>query len=232
MENSTVNNRVILVENSIHAQNSHVNNQQVENSINNQYNQEDIVSINNQTTKMYVTTTTVCKFIVFAIIIMIAGILIVCFTSPKHTIKKCELNFVLITPNPIEYNYGPRSVAVGHFNNDTWLDIVVANHVVGTIVVFFGYDNGTFEMQTPYSTGDDSSPTMVAVDDFNKDNRLDVAVANFGTNSIGIFLGYEDGLFENQILISISSSRPLWIHIADFNNDTLPDIVSANYGIN
>ncbi|CAF4384069.1 unnamed protein product, partial [Rotaria sordida] len=50
-------------------------------------------------------------------------------------------------------------------------------------------------MQTPYSTGDDSSPTMVAVDDFNKDNRLDVAVANFGTNSIGIFLGSEDGLF-------------------------------------
>ena len=38
-----------------------------------------------------------------------------------------QLNFTLINPNPIEYRYSPRSVAVGDFNNDTLLDIVVSN---------------------------------------------------------------------------------------------------------
>ncbi|CAF4219041.1 unnamed protein product, partial [Rotaria sordida] len=89
----------------------------------------------------------------------------------NHFFKKCELNFVLQVSDSIKYNYGPRSVAVGHFNNDTWLDIVVTNHVVSTIVVFLGYGNGTFEMQKPYSTGNDSSTTMITVGDFNKDNR-------------------------------------------------------------
>src|SRR5260221_478319 len=71
---------------------------------------------------------------------------------------------------------------------------------------------------------------MVAVADFNNDHQLDIAVANFGTNSIGIFLGFGDGSFSSQTVISTDSSRPLWINIADFNNDTLLDIVIANYG--
>ncbi|CAF1555448.1 unnamed protein product, partial [Adineta ricciae] len=66
----------------------------------------------------------VLGFSLFSVITILLGTLIVCYTTPKSTVKKCELNFVQTNPNPIEYNYGPRSVATCDVNNDNWLDIV------------------------------------------------------------------------------------------------------------
>src|SRR5579871_2797594 len=40
-------------------------------------------------------------------------------------VQKCGLKFIPTVKNPIEYNYGPRSVAIGDFNNYTWLDMVL-----------------------------------------------------------------------------------------------------------
>jgi hypothetical protein len=94
------------------------------------------------------------------------------------------MNFTETESNPIEYNYGPRSVAVGDFNNDTWLDMVVANSIVNKIAIYLGDSDGTFSKQIEYLTGSGSAPNMVAVSDFNNDSVLDIAVANFGTNNI------------------------------------------------
>ncbi|CAF5087388.1 unnamed protein product, partial [Rotaria sp. Silwood1] len=38
-----------------------------------------------------------------------------------------------MTPNPIQYNFGPRSVATGNFDNDNWPDIAVANYIADNI---------------------------------------------------------------------------------------------------
>jgi hypothetical protein len=119
-----------------------------------------------------------------------------------YSVQKYELNFVPTTPNPaVEYNYGPRSVAVGYFNNNTWLDIVVANDAVHYIAVFFGYGNGTFASQMMYAIGDGSSSCMATAGDFNNDDRSNIAVANFGTNNIRIFL-------RRNYNIRIALSRP------------------------
>ncbi len=69
------------------------------------------------------------------------------------------------------------------------LDLVVANHAADSIAVFLGHGDGTFGSTMSYSTRPGSSPYMVAVGDVNNDRRTDIAVANFGTNSISIFLG-------------------------------------------
>jgi hypothetical protein len=126
----------------------------------------------------------------------------------------------LITPNPIEYNYRPQSVAIGDFNNDTWLDLVVANFAADSIAIFLGFGNGSVNRPMIYSTGSGSAPCMVAVGDFNNDHRLDIAVANYGIHNVGIFLGFGN------------SACPLWVLVADFNNDTVLDIVTVNYGTN
>ncbi|CAF4326047.1 unnamed protein product, partial [Rotaria sp. Silwood2] len=81
-----------------------------------------------------------------------------------------------------------------------------------------------------YPTGPYSAPYMVAVADFNNDHWLDIAVAHFGTNSIGIFLGIGNSSFDNQKVISTALCHPLWIHVSDLNNDTLLDLVTTNYG--
>ncbi|CAF4763663.1 unnamed protein product, partial [Rotaria sp. Silwood2] len=62
--------------------------------------------------------------------------------------------------------------------------------------------------------------SSVAVNDFNNDARLDIAVTNFGTNSIGIFLEYGKTIFSDQKIVTTKTSRPLSIGIADINGDT------------
>ena len=79
---------------------------------------------------------------------MFIGIFIVCLASPKpkgifsffhfssffsfsYLGRKCQLNFISPTNNLIEYNYGPRSIAIGYFNNETLPDIRC------TVVIFF-----------------------------------------------------------------------------------------------
>ncbi len=142
----------------------------------------------------------------------------------------CELKFSRTAQNPIDHNDGLRAVAVGDFNNDTWIDMVIATSLANTIRIYFGYSNITFSTSTAYSTGPNSNPYMVVVRDFNNDYRLDIAVANFGTNNVGIFFGLGNGSFSNQIELSTGQSRPISINVADFNHDTLPDIATVDYG--
>ncbi|CAF3940451.1 unnamed protein product [Rotaria sp. Silwood2] len=128
------------------------------------------------------------------------------------------------------YSY-PTSVAVGDFNNDIQLDIVVANSGTGNIGIFLGYGNGTFSKQTTYPTGWSSKPMSVAVGDFNNDIQLDIIVANSGTDNIGIFLGYGNGTFSNQTTYPTGrSSEPMSVAVGYFNDDNLLDIVVANAG--
>jgi hypothetical protein len=126
----------------------------------------------------------------------------------------------------------PRSVAVGDFNNDYQIDIAVANSGTNTIGIFLSNGDGTFVDQQTYSTGSASRPYSIVVSDFNNDNYLDIAVANYGTNNIGIFLGNGNGTFTNQRVFSTGSSRPLFVTIGDVNKDNRIDFVVANYGTN
>ncbi|CAF4324220.1 unnamed protein product, partial [Adineta steineri] len=94
-----------------------------------------------------------------------------------------------------------------------------------------GYGNaGLSPTAVTYSTGTNSTPCMVAVGDFNNDNQLDLAVANYGVNNVGIFLGIGNGAFGSQSTLSTGSSRPPWIYVVDLNNDKAQDIIVANYG--
>ncbi|CAF4572162.1 unnamed protein product, partial [Rotaria sp. Silwood2] len=170
------------------------------------------------------------SFGIFITIAVIISTLMICFHSPKASVKECQFKFAATRKNPIDYNRGPRSVAIGYFNNDTWLDFVIVDSIVNTISIFIGHSDGTFSYLIEYTTGDGSTPNMVVVVDFNNDNVSDIAVANFGVNNIGIFFGWGNGTFDKQITTSTGSSHPKSIYFADLNNDTLLDIVIVNYG--
>jgi hypothetical protein len=144
--------------------------------------------------------------------------------------EKCQLNFERSAHRETGYNSHPRYAAIGDFNNDKYLDIVVANSDTDNVGILLGYGNGTFTNQITYPTGSGSHPYSVVIGDFNKDNQLDIAVAQFGTNSIGVFLGDGNGSFASPISITLGSSRPLSMVTGDFNNDNQLDIVVANYG--
>jgi hypothetical protein len=127
----------------------------------------------------------------------------------------------------------PLSVTVGDFNKDTRMDIAVANAGGDNVGVLLGNGDGTFSVQTTFSTGANSAPNAVAVGDFNNDTRLDIAVANFDGNNVGVLLGNGDGTFQAQMTFSFGAgSAPISVAVGDFNNDTRLDIVVANFGSN
>ncbi|CAF1202596.1 unnamed protein product [Adineta steineri] len=128
-------------------------------------------------------------------------------------------------------NSSPSSIAFGDFNNDTILDIVVTNSASNNIGVFLGSGNGLFQNQTTYSTGPSSRPYSVAVNDINNDSILDIAVTNYASSEISLFLGYSNGTFANQIIYAMEyGSEPFSIIIDDFNGDKKLDCAIANNG--
>jgi hypothetical protein len=121
------------------------------------------------------------------------------------------------------------NVAVGDFNNDNRLDFTLVDESDSRIDVFLGYGSKPFGGQTTFFVGEGSHPSSVAVGNFNDDNLLDIAITNYGTNDIGIFLGYGDRLFSDITRYSTGdNSGPLSLAIGEFNNDSLADIVVAN----
>ncbi|CAF3715826.1 unnamed protein product [Rotaria socialis] len=243
-EDNRVNNH-ITVENARAVSDPHVENERHENATQKQSDPSTVFApINKKINKSKITATSLDKtcwskhgtsiaagaFVVFTIIAIIIGVLTISFTSPNPTVQKCELKLKETPQHPIDYKYGPRSVAVGDFNNDSWPDMVIANRVVNSIAIYIGQNGTSFSTPIQYSTGNGSTPYMVTVGDFNNNHILDIAEANFGTNSIGIFLGIGNGSFEKRVELSMGSSRPIAISLSDMNNDTILDIITANYG--
>ncbi|CAF0779959.1 unnamed protein product [Adineta steineri] len=172
----------------------------------------------------------VFMFVMFTLISMIIGIFIVCFSSPKPLGKTCTFILKSEAPSLITSDSHPHSIAVADFNNDNLPDIVVPYSGTNSLGIFLRQDNTAFKDQTTYSTGSGSLPYAVCVGDFNHDQHIDIAVANYGANNIGIFLGTGNDTFMSQVTFSTGSSRPRWLAVGDMNNDKQIDIVVANYG--
>ncbi|CAF3377229.1 unnamed protein product [Rotaria socialis] len=85
-------------------------------------------------------------------------------------------------------NSQPYSITIADFNNDTLLDIIVTNYDADNVVILIGHGNGTFEDPKVFSIGYGSFPFSVVAGDFNRDRKLDFAVANYGTDNLKIML--------------------------------------------
>lgn len=83
-----------------------------------------------------------------------------------------------------------------------------------------------FAPATSISSGG-TNPGSLVVADFNGDGKLDIAVSNFNSNTIAVFLNKGDGTFQDPIVspVQITALGLGAIAVGDFNQDGKPDLV-------
>jgi len=77
-----------------------------------------------------------------------------------------------------------------------------------------------------------AGPQAIATGDFNRDGKLDLAVANVGAQTVSILLGNGDGTFTATASSPVTGTAPEGIAVSDLNNDGKLDIVVANHNSN
>jgi len=118
-----------------------------------------------------------------------------------------------------------NDVAVGDFNQDGLLDVVVLNYYASSLSVFLGAGDGTFGTPTQFPA--DFTCYSVVVGDFNGDGKLDLAVTNINAWTVSIYLGNGDGTFQSKQDYPVGG-RPQGLAVGDFNRDGNLDLAVAN----
>ncbi len=121
----------------------------------------------------------------------------------------------------------PTNVAVADVNGDGRHDLAVVNSDVAgsTMIVLVGNGDGSFPDARHFPAG--ASPYSVAVGDFNRDGRPDLATANLESANVSVLLGNGNGSFQAARNFS-SGNRPRSVAVGDFNGDGRQDLVTAN----
>ena len=134
--------------------------------------------------------------------------------------------------SPFTTGTQPIFPAIGDFNEDGHLDVVIANSGGNNVTLLLGNGTGGFTPATasPFTAG--TGPRAIAVGDFNNDGHLDIAVANNGSNNLTILLGTGTGGF--NIIAGVpaptTGTSPVSIAVGDFNGDGSQDLAVANSG--
>ena len=137
--------------------------------------------------------------------------------------------FTEANESPITVGTGPSSVTTGLFDNDSVLDLAVANSLSGDVTILLGDGDGTFTEANESPITVEDGPNSVTTGLFDNDSVLDLAVANSLSGDVTILLGDGDGTFTeaNESPITVEDG-PNSVTTGLFDNDSVLDLAVVN----
>ncbi len=121
----------------------------------------------------------------------------------------------------------PSALATGDFNRDGNLDVAVVDQSTNNITILLGNGQGGFSQAAGTQPATGNNPYAVVAGGFNRDGKLDLAVANNYSNSVNILLGNGDGTFTAGGAFG-TDVFPDAIAVDDFNGDGKQDLAVTN----
>lgn len=131
--------------------------------------------------------------------------------------------------SPVPVGTGPVSAAAGDFNRDGMSDLAIANFSSNNVTVLLGDGSGGFApaLGSPVAVG--QFPQSLTAADFDKDGRLDIAVANASSDNVTILVGNGAGGFSPSAGSPVAvGDSPMFLASADWNLDGRTDLAAAN----
>jgi Ca2+-binding RTX toxin-like protein len=121
----------------------------------------------------------------------------------------------------------PTATAIGDFNNDKKLDVVVSNFSSSgkNVSVLLGDGAGSFKSRLDLTTSGKAVSVQTA--DFNGDGNLDIVTPDFSTGIATVWLGDGEGLFPGRVQYTVGV-EPTNLAIGDLDNDKKTDFVVIN----
>ena len=129
------------------------------------------------------------------------------------------------------FDFRPRSIAIGQVIGDGNLDIVTAisgsfSDGISATAVLAGNGTGTFNAANAVLSPTGTSPSSVAIADFNGDGRNDLVTTNSTSNDVSVLLNNGSDRFGPNTFPT--TSAPGVIAAADFNGDGNLDTATAS----
>ena len=132
--------------------------------------------------------------------------------------------------SPITVGKLPVAIASGDLAGSARADLAVVNQTDASVTILLNNGDATFApgLNSPLTTA--STPTGVAIADFNQDGHVDIAVTSQAANTFRVFLGVSAGLFTLAFEppAGPNGTFPTAIVAANFVNGGFPDVAITN----
>jgi len=129
----------------------------------------------------------------------------------------------------------PFSVSIGDLDGDGKADLAVANRGSATVSVFRNTGSAgsiSYAAKQDFTTG--TQPLSVSIGDLDGDGKADLAVANWGSNTVSVFrnTGSAGSISYAAKMDFTTGTAPISVSIGDLDGDGKADLAVANYSSN